>query len=33
MLVGVEVPGVGCWQLTAEYGDAVLSYVVLVTQE
>lgn len=32
MLVGVEFPSAGCWQLTAEYRDAVLSYVVQVAQ-
>jgi len=31
MLVGVEIPSPGCWQITASYRDAVLSYVVLVT--
>lgn len=31
MLVGVEIPSPGCWQITATYGDAVLSYIVLVT--
>jgi hypothetical protein len=31
MLVGVEIPSPGCWQITASYGDAVLSFVVLVT--
>ena len=29
MLVGIEIPS-GCWELTARYGDAELSYVVLV---
>jgi hypothetical protein len=33
MLVGMEIPTPGCWQITATYGDAVLSYVVLVTDE
>ncbi len=33
MLVGVEFPAPGCWRLTAEYRDAALSYVVLVTDE
>lgn len=33
MLVGVEFPTAGCWQLTARYGDAVLSYVVLVNDK
>jgi hypothetical protein len=31
MLVGVEIPSPGCWQITASYGDAVLSFIVLVT--
>lgn len=29
MLVGIEIPA-GCWELTATYQDAQLSYVVLV---
>jgi hypothetical protein len=29
MLVGIEIPA-GCWELTARYRDAELSYVVLV---
>ncbi len=33
MLVGVEIPTPGCWQITATYGDAVLSYVVWVTYD
>lgn len=33
MLVGVEIPTAGCWQITASYGDAVLSYVVSVSDE
>ncbi len=31
MLVGVDIPSPGCWQITARHGDAVLSFVVLVT--
>ena len=31
MLVGVEIPSPGCWQITGSYGDAVLSYVVWIT--
>jgi hypothetical protein len=31
MLAGVEIPSPGCWQITASYGGAVLSFVVLVT--
>lgn len=30
MMVGIEIPGAGCWELTARYGDAELSYVVMV---
>jgi hypothetical protein len=30
MLVGIEIPAAGCWELTARHGDAELSYVVLV---
>lgn len=33
MLVGIEFPTAGCWQLTAEYRDAVLSYVVWIQDE
>jgi hypothetical protein len=33
MLVGVEIPTAGCWQITASYGDAVLSYVVWITDD
>jgi hypothetical protein len=33
MLVGIEFPAPGCWQLTAQYQDAVLSYVVLIAEE
>jgi hypothetical protein len=31
MLVGVELPTAGCWQITGSYGDTILSYVVSVT--
>ena len=31
MLVGIEFPAPGCWELTARYGDAELSYVVWLT--
>jgi hypothetical protein len=31
MLAGIEFPTAGCWQLTAQYGDAVLSYIVWIT--
>lgn len=33
MLVGVEIPTAGCWQITASYRDAVLSYVVWITDD
>lgn len=32
MLVGIDIPAAGCWELTARYGDAELSYVVLVEE-
>jgi len=31
MLVGIIIPTDGCWEITAEYQDAQLSYVVLVS--
>lgn len=30
MLVGIDLPTYGCWQITARYRDASLSYVVSV---
>lgn len=30
MLVGVEIPTVGCWKITGQYGKAELSFVVWV---
>lgn len=30
IVVGMEIPAAGCWELTARYGDSELSYVVLV---
>lgn len=33
MLVGVQIPTAGCWQITANYREATLSYVVLVTED
>jgi hypothetical protein len=30
MLVGIEIPTAGCWQITGQYRDASLSYVVRV---
>lgn len=33
MLVGIEIPSAGCWQFTARYRDAVLSYVVSITDD
>lgn len=31
MMVGIEVPALGCWRITATYRDAILYYDVLVT--
>lgn len=33
MLVGVTLPEPGCWELTARYGKASLSYVIWVDQK
>lgn len=33
MLVGIDFPSPGCWQLTGSYRDAVLSYVVWITDD
>jgi hypothetical protein len=33
MLVGVEFPTPGCWEVTGRYRDAVLSYVLLITED
>lgn len=33
MLVGIEFPTPGCWQLTAQYRGAALSYVVWINDE
>lgn len=33
MLVGIDFPSPGCWQLTGRYRDAVLSYVVWITDD
>lgn len=33
MLAGVEFPSPGCWQVTAQYRDAVLSYVAWISDE
>jgi hypothetical protein len=30
MLVGIDVPSVGCWEITGRYHAATLSYTVLV---
>jgi hypothetical protein len=30
MLVGIDIPTAGCWELTGTYGERYLSYVVLV---
>ena len=31
MLMGISIPTEGCWEITAKYQDARLSYVVLVS--
>ncbi len=31
MLVGISIPTEGCWEITAEYQDTKLTYVVEVT--
>lgn len=33
MLAGIEFPNPACWQITAEYREAVLSYIVSITDE
>lgn len=33
MLAGIEFTTPGCWQVTAQYRDAVLSYIVWITDE
>lgn len=33
MLVGVAIPSPGCWQLTASYRDAVLSFVIWIADD
>jgi hypothetical protein len=33
MLVGIDFPSPGCWQLTGRYRAAVLSYVVWITDD
>lgn len=30
MLVGVEIPTAGCWEITGRYGDAELTFVIWV---
>ena len=32
MMVGIDVPALGCWRITATYRDAILHYDVLVTE-
>jgi len=32
MLVGIDIPSYGCWELTARYRLATLSYVVAVNR-
>lgn len=31
-VVGINIPTLGCWQLTGQYGDARVTYVVWVTE-
>ncbi|MBK8901314.1 MAG: hypothetical protein IPM53_09030 [Anaerolineaceae bacterium] len=31
MMTGIELPTLGCWEITAEYQEAALSFVVWVT--
>lgn len=31
MLAGISIPTIGCWEITAEYQDAQLVYVVMVS--
>jgi hypothetical protein len=33
MVVGINLPTLGCWKITARYQDAQVSYVVWVTQQ
>jgi len=33
VLVGVTLPGTGCWELTAEYKGATLSYVMWIPED
>ncbi len=33
MMVGIDVPALGCWRITATYRDSSLSYTVLVIDE
>jgi hypothetical protein len=33
MMVGIDIPEPGCWQITAEYRDASLTFVALVSWE
>ncbi|MBI5949471.1 MAG: hypothetical protein HY875_15130 [Chloroflexi bacterium] len=33
MLVGIDIPTAGCWEIRAEYKGEVLSYVVAVSQQ
>jgi hypothetical protein len=30
MLVGIDLPTLGCWKITGKYADAELSFVVWV---
>jgi len=33
MLLGISIPTKGCWEITAEYKDVKLTYVVEVVDE
>ena len=33
MLLGISIPTLGCWEITAEYHDVQLTYVVQVVEE
>jgi hypothetical protein len=30
MMIGIDLPMLGCWEITGEYEDQTLSFVVLV---
>jgi hypothetical protein len=33
MVTGMELPTAGCWEITAEYRGAELSYIVWVAED